>query len=74
MVKVKVVSKDVVQRKMVPKHELLENIPLHIQKLNYEKSVYELEDHVGEMALSLNLLLKLGPAKRTILASFLVIF
>jgi hypothetical protein len=39
---------------MVPKHELLENIPLHIRELNYEQNVYELEDHVGEKALSLN--------------------
>jgi len=69
VVKVEVVSKDVGAKENGAK-----NIPLHIQKLNYEKSVYELEDHVGEMALSLNLLLKLGPAKRTILASFLVIF
>jgi hypothetical protein len=29
-----------------------------------KKNIYELEDHVGEVALSLNLLLKLGPAKK----------
>ncbi len=40
---------------MVPKCELLENIPLHIRELNYEKNVYELKNHVGEEALSLNL-------------------
>jgi hypothetical protein len=59
-----------VQGKMVPKHELLESIPLHIQELNCEKGVYELEDHVGEKALGLNLLPKLGPAKKNLLASF----
>jgi hypothetical protein len=43
---------------MVRKCELLENIPLQIQELNYNKSVYDLEDHDGEEALSLNLLPK----------------
>jgi hypothetical protein len=33
---------------MVPKRELFENIPLRIRKFNYEKNVYELEDHVGK--------------------------
>jgi hypothetical protein len=28
-------------------------IPLHVQKLKYEKNVSELEDYVGEDALSL---------------------
>jgi hypothetical protein len=28
---------------MVLKHELFENVPLHVQELNY---VYEMEDHV----------------------------
>jgi hypothetical protein len=37
-----------VWEKMVPKHELLENIPLHNQRLNCGINVYELEDHVGE--------------------------
>jgi hypothetical protein len=32
---------------MVPKHTLLKNIFLHLQKLNYKKNIYELEDHVG---------------------------
>jgi hypothetical protein len=68
--KVKVVLEDVGALKMVPKHKLFINIPLHIQKLNYEKNIYELEKHVGEEALSLNLSPKLGPAKRTPLASF----
>jgi hypothetical protein len=40
---------------MVPKCKLLENIPLRIQELNYEKNVYELKDHVGEKTLSWNL-------------------
>jgi hypothetical protein len=55
---------------MVPKHELFENIPLHVQELNYEKGVYKLEDHVGEKALGSNLLPKLGFAKRYFLTSF----
>jgi len=55
---------------MVPKHKLFENIPLHVQKLNCKECIYELKDHVGEEALSLNLLLKLRLAKRTFLASF----
>jgi hypothetical protein len=55
---------------MVPKHESFENIPLHVQELNYEKGVYELEDHVGEKALGSNLLPKLGFAKRYFLTSF----
>jgi hypothetical protein len=58
------------QRKMVPKCELLESISLHVQEQNCQEGVYELEDHVGEMALSLNLLPKLGLAKRTPLANF----
>jgi hypothetical protein len=53
-----------VQKKMVPKHELFESVSLHVQKLNYEKKNYELEDHVGEKALSSNLPLKLGPVKK----------
>jgi hypothetical protein len=58
------------QKKMVPKHELLENIPLHVQELNCKKGVYELKDHIGEKALGLNLPPKLGSAKKTLLASF----
>jgi hypothetical protein len=56
---------------MVPKHELFKNIPLHIQKLNYGKNIYELKEHVKEEALSLNFLPKFGPAKRTPIVSFL---
>jgi hypothetical protein len=54
---------------MVPKHELFESIPLHVQKLNCE-DVYELKDHVGEEELSLNLLPKLGLTKIIFLISF----
>jgi hypothetical protein len=44
---------------MLPGHKLFESIPLHVQKLNCEKGVYELEDHIGEEALNSNLLPKL---------------
>jgi hypothetical protein len=54
----------------VPKCELFENIPLHVQKINYKKGVYELEDHVGEEAQNSNLLPKLGPVKSIFLISF----
>jgi len=51
---------------MVPKCELLKNIHLHAQKLNYETYVCELEDHVGEEeGLSSNWSSKLGLAKKT---------
>ncbi len=50
--------------KMVPKCELHDNILLHIQKLNYGEDVYELKDHVGKEAMNLNLLPKLGHAKK----------
>jgi hypothetical protein len=43
-----------VWEKMVPKHKLLETIPLHGQGLNYRTNVSELEDHVGEKGLSSN--------------------
>jgi hypothetical protein len=39
------------------KCKLFESIPLHAPKLNCGKDIYELKDHVGEEALSLNLLL-----------------
>ncbi len=48
----------------MPKHMLLESIFLHVQGLNYKESVYELEDHVGQEALSSNLLLNLGLVKK----------
>ncbi len=47
----------------MPKHELFESISLHAQELNYGTNVYELEDHVGEEALSLNWPQKLGLVK-----------
>jgi hypothetical protein len=37
---------------MVRKCELLENIPLHIQELNYNEGIYDLENRDGEEALS----------------------
>jgi hypothetical protein len=37
-----------VRKKMVPKRELLKNIPLHAQKQNYRTNICELENHVGE--------------------------
>jgi len=55
---------------MVPKCKLFENVPLHIRELNYEKKVCELEDHVGEEALNLNLPPKLSLAKITFFTSF----
>jgi len=51
--KIEVVLKDVWE-KMVPKHELLDSIPLHAQGLKYEVNICELEDHVGEKGLKLN--------------------
>jgi hypothetical protein len=46
-----------VHGKIVLKCKLLESIPLHVPKLNCKKDIYELNDHVGEEALSLNLLI-----------------
>jgi hypothetical protein len=48
---------------MVSKCKLFKNIPLHLQNLNCKENVYELEDHVGEKALTSNWLPKLGPIK-----------
>ncbi len=59
-----------VQKKMVLELELLESIILHIQKLNYEKNIYELEYHVGEEAMNSNLPPKFGPIKRISLVGF----
>jgi hypothetical protein len=55
-------------------HELLENILLHIQKLNYRKGIYELENHVGEKTLNSNLPPKLGPAKKFLLQVFSIAY
>lgn len=48
----------------------LESILLHIQGLNCGEGVYELEDHVGQKALNLNSLPKLGFVKIIIRAHF----
>jgi hypothetical protein len=56
--------KTCVWKKMVPKHELFESIPLHGQGLNYITNICELEDHVGEKGWSLNWLTKFGLAKK----------
>ncbi len=56
-----------VHEKMVPKCELHDNILVHVQKLNYEKDVYELKDHVGKEVMNLNLLPKLGHVKKFLL-------
>jgi len=45
--KIKVVLKDVGVGKNGAKVHLLENIFLHVQRLNFKKNIYELEDHVG---------------------------
>ncbi len=58
------------QEKMMPKCKLFKITPLHVQKLNYKEGVYELGDHVGDEALSLGLLLKFRPAKKTPTTSF----
>jgi hypothetical protein len=55
---------------MVPKRKVFKNIPLHVQGLNYGKGVYELEDRVGEEALSSNLPLELHPLKQVLLQVF----
>jgi hypothetical protein len=55
---------------MVLKLEMHENNPLHIQKLNCGKNVYELEDLVGEELLSLNLSPKLGIIGKILLQGF----
>jgi hypothetical protein len=48
----------------MPNCKLLESIPMHVQKLNYKENIYELDDHVGEVAPNPNLLPKLGPTKK----------
>jgi hypothetical protein len=60
-----------VQKKMVPKHELLQSIPLHDQMLNYRVNICELEYHVREKGWSLNWPTKFGLAKKTPLVTFL---
>jgi hypothetical protein len=59
---------------MVPRYKLIENIPLHGQRLNYGSNVCELEDHVGEKGWSSNWLTKLGPTKKKFLQVFPVTY
>jgi len=54
----------------VLKRLLFKSILFHIQGLNYGEGVYELEDHVRQRALSLNLLPKLGFVKKILHAHF----
>jgi len=58
------------QKKMVLGQELFESIPLHIYELKYKENIYELEDHVEEETLNLNLLPKLGFTRKIIFISF----
>jgi hypothetical protein len=53
-----------VKEKMVLQRKLLKSIPLHVLGLNYGEGIYELNDCVGEEALSSNLPPKLGPIKK----------
>jgi hypothetical protein len=59
-----------VKKKMVLERELFKNIPLRVSGLNYGEGVYELEDCVGEEALSSNLPPNLGLMKKKILVGF----
>jgi hypothetical protein len=52
------------QGKLMPKHKLFESILLHVQELNYKENIYELEDHVGEVAPNSNLSPKLSSQKK----------
>jgi hypothetical protein len=52
------------QKKIMLKCLLLDSILLHAQGLNCGKGVYELEDNVGQEALSSNLMQKLGFIKK----------
>ncbi len=57
---VEATSKAVGARDNGAKAQVAQKYTLHIQELNCEKSIYELDDHIREMALNLDLLLKLG--------------
>jgi hypothetical protein len=70
MIQDKVVSKDVNAKENGDGTIIVWEYSLHSYELNYEKDIYELEDHVWEEALSLNLPLKLGLVRKIILASF----
>ncbi len=54
----------------MPRCKLFKITALHIQKQNCGKGVYELEDHVAEKALSLNLLPKFGHVRKILHVSF----
>jgi hypothetical protein len=54
----------------MPKCKLFKNIPLHVQELNCERNIYELEDHVGEYTLSSDWPPKHGPTTRIFPTSF----
>ncbi len=54
----------------MPKRKLLESIPLHVRKLNCRGNVYEVEYHVGEKALNMQLPPKLGLAKKSPFVGF----
>jgi hypothetical protein len=60
-----------VKEKIVLERMLLDNILLHVQGLNCEKCVYELEDNVEQKALNLNLMSKLRLTKKILLVGFL---
>ncbi len=67
----KVVLEDVGVGENGAKMWMFKNIPLHIQELNYGNlNIYEQKDHVGEVALSLNLPPKLGLAKKNFFRKF----
>lgn len=54
-----------VQDKMLPKCKLFENIPLHIQKLNYKKKiVYELKNRVEKKDIEFELVIKTQAHKK----------
>ncbi len=68
--RIKVASKDMGAKENGAQVRIALSIPLHVQELDYEKGVYELKDYVGEQALNLNLLPKLGLANKTLPTSF----
>jgi len=49
-VKIKMVFEDVGLKIMVPKCAQLENIPWHVQKLNYNENICKLGGHVKKGA------------------------
>jgi hypothetical protein len=65
--------KDVGAREMVLEHVLFKIIFLHIQGLHCREGIFDLEDHVGQEALSSNLLPKIRFVKKFLLQVFLII-